>query len=343
MIIKNLYIEIVATKSDDDAAALKLTGGIATSLEKYFSRVEISLLESISDLQGVVDKQPDLIFVALKTLPNYAGDQLSVSDYLENAGVNYTGSGSIAMECERDKTKAKEMLISAGLNTSAYFIARKDQYQTGLDLPIAFPLFIKPYDLGDGSGIDDKSVVRNFAEYLNKVKHLTNEGVVDMLVEKYVSGREFTVAVMRDSETNDLMVMPIEQIPEKNAMGDGVIGHAMKSALKETATGPVEQGRIRDSVMELARATFNAVGARDYGRVDMRLDDNDTPQFLEINLIPSLVEASGNFTKAFGLNTDETYDQLLLRIVNLALERADTFAGKRSPTDIALDPVVVAG
>ncbi len=282
----------------------------------------MSLLENISDLQAVIDTQPDLVFVELKLLPDDAGEMINVSGYLERAGVNFTGSGSMAMELERDKTKAKDVLINAGLNTAQYFLAHKDQYSSESKLPLKLPLFIKPYDLGDGSGIDDESVVRTFTEYKKKIQQLTNDGIVNMLVEEYVSGREFTVAILRDPLSKDLMVMPIEQLPVKNARGDRVIGHAMKSAQEETAVGPVEKGKTRLDVMELARSTFNAVGARDYGRVDMRLDDNDVPQFLEINLIPSLVEGSGNFTKAFKLNTDETYDELILRIVNLAFSRA---------------------
>lgn len=313
-----------------EVVAIRLTGHtnvrstevVASTLEKYFREVRLSFLENEQDLEAVVNRRPDLVFVGLKQLPSTTGSPIDVVEYLERNGITVSGSGPIAMEHERDKTKAKDLVLKAGLDSSPYFMAQKGQYTSETKLPIEFPLFIKPHNRGDGFGVDEASVVRNFNEFQQKIDQLAEEGVTDALVEKYFSGREFTVAVLRDTATKDLMVMPIEQLPRENAHGDKIIGHAMKSAEQETSVGPLEQGKIRESVIKLARSTFETVGARDYGRIDMRLDDNEIPHFLEMNLIPNLVKGSGNFTKAFAMNTDETYDELLLRIVNLAFARS---------------------
>ena len=74
--------------------------------------------------------------------------------------------------------------------------------------------------------------------------------------------------------------------------------------------------------MELALHVFHALGARDYGRIDIRLDGAGVPHFLEANLMPSILKDYGNFPKACMLNETIGYEESILRIVDLAFERS---------------------
>ena len=81
----------------------------------------------------------------------------------------------------------------------------------------------------------------------------------------------------------------------------------------------VEDPFLNDKLSDFAQTAFFALGARDYGRIDIRLDKNDEPMFLEANLLPSLIENYGNFPKACHLYKNMDHEDMILTLVNLGL------------------------
>lgn len=323
----NKHIEIVVTTLEGLGSMNSTSSGmIQKALEKHYTTVGVSIVNNATDLLALVESSPDLAFIGFKKVPSEGKDAdnkgfIWIAEYLEDHGITTTGSDTAAIKREQDKTKAKDIVLEAGLATSPYFIAKQKQYTAESQLPLGFPLFLKPPQLGAGEGVNDNSVVRNFEEYEAKIDSLLRENDSPALVERYLNGREFTVAVMMELNSKTLMAMPIEQLPIKNSRGDGVIGHAMKNAVEETAVGMIEAGQLKDTVMRLATDVFTALGARDYGRIDIRLDENEQPQFLEANLIPGLIDGSGNFQKASQMNLGMNHEEMILHIVNLAFAR----------------------
>lgn len=300
------------------------------ALQKHFTDVKITCVNDLEDLDSLVSRRPDVAFIGLKRLPrvgspNEANSTVWVADYLESSGIATTGSGSSAIKLELDKTKAKDKVIAAGLNTSPYFVVKQGSMTRESQMTIDYPLFLKPPSQGAGAGIDAQSVVRNYTEYTTKVSSIHASNGSPAMVEKYFSGREFTVALLQDLDSNNLNVMPIEQLPTKNHKGDAVIGHAMKNSDTETAVRLVGKGSVRDLVKKLAEDVYVSLGARDYARIDIRLDDNNVPHFLEANLVPGLINGSGNFQKACQLNHKIDYEQMLVHIVKLAQKRISKF------------------
>ncbi len=325
----NKHIEIISSSdkrlSSMSARSRKMVKEV---LEQYYTNVGITLVNDSEGLKLLVDENPDLVFTGVIRVPlgKYSPENnkyVWVSGFLEDRGVLVTGSGPNALELELNKAKAKDVIKTASLTTSPYFIAKDGEYTNEPQLPLEFPLFLKPPNRGAGTGIDDDSVVRNFNQFLRKMESLAAESITDVLVEKYLSGREFTVAVLRDAAKDALMIMPIEKIAPTNEHGDKVMGHEMKLTVDDIPFGVIEEDETRRAVIDLARDVFETIGARDYGRIDVRLDENNAPHFLEANLIPSLIDDSGNFPKAYKINTNLSYDEMLLHIVNLAFSRAD--------------------
>ena len=119
--------------------------------------------------------------------------------------------------------------------------------------------------------------------------------------------------------------MPIELITEKNEGGDSILGHAIKDADTERVVA-VSEGFLRDKVIDLAAQSFRALGGRDYGRIDMRLDQYGTLHFLQANLVPGLAHHSftSYFTAACQINESIDYESMILHIVNQALSRDDS-------------------
>jgi len=182
---------------------------------------------------------------------------------------------------------------------SSFFITKSNQYVQD-NLPLDFPLFIKPLYEGDSRGIDSNSLVFNFNDYQRKVCSIfKNQGTVS-LVEKYLNGKEYTVAIFQDFKTDSYQVYPIELLAERNINGDRILGFLDKVADKELLL-KIENKDIKNKISKLALDSFKALGAKGYGRIDIKMDEKGIPYFLEANLIPGL--GTGYLYKCYKINT----------------------------------------
>jgi D-alanine-D-alanine ligase len=175
-----------------------------------------------------------------------------------------------------------------------------------------------------------------------KAKSIATAYAADALVEEYLPGREFSVAVLKDEYSDELMVMPLELVAGTNVHGDRILSHELKSAALETPVFPVIDTKIKDQLSDLAASVFTALGARDYGRIDIRLDAMGVPCFLEANLIPCLIRGSGNFPKACMMNIGMDYEPMILHIVRLGLARPVVFTEQTQEANSAIYSPTVA-
>jgi D-alanine-D-alanine ligase len=207
-----------------------------------------------------------------------------------------------------------------GVNTAPFFLAKPDQFTTSQTIPLSFPLFIKPIYEGGGMGIDSKSVINNFKSYDEKVNDIFNKFKTSALVEKFLNGREFTVGIIGNDHEN-LVAMPIEIIAVSNEAGEKVRGSKVKKADTEKPIY-IQDDEIRKNVSELAKTAFKVLGARDYGRIDIRMGKEGIPYFLEANLMPGLSRNYGDLSRSCTINKVMTYEEMILKIVELGLTRA---------------------
>jgi D-alanine-D-alanine ligase len=114
--------------------------------------------------------------------------------------------------------------------------------------------------------------------------------------------------------------MPLELIAPADKNGRRFLSAAVKSADTESFIEVTDEG-IKAKITTLALSIFHALGAQDYGRIDIRLDAFGIPQFLEANLIPSLIRSYGNFPKACLLNLGMGHTNMILHITRLGLAR----------------------
>lgn len=310
------WLNSLSQRSSDTLLAL---------LSKHFTRVGVTIIDDLYDLEDLARLQPDLVFLGMKFVPtNHALGRLSpriwLSDYLDNCGITYTGSNRWAHELEFDKSRAKTVVQAAGLSTAPFFVAKQTEQLLPESISLDFPLFVKPIDRGGGLGIDGNSLVTDFAALHSKVRSIATTYGSDALVEQYLPGREFSVAILRDATSDEYAAMPIELIAPQNDHGLRVLSGSVKASDSETAIAVTDE-HIRSNITNLALDAFAALGARDYGRIDLRMDASGVPHFLEANLIPSLIENYGSFPKASMINLGLSYEQMILRIVELSLTR----------------------
>jgi D-alanine-D-alanine ligase len=340
----NKRIEIVSsTRSGMSSMGYKPREAVLSVLAKHYTRVEITIVNDLVDLEALVNRRPDLVFLGMKMV--FVDECLGVKEpakiwlgeYLDEHGIAYSGSNHLAHELEINKALAKHCVLNAGLSTSPFYVVDKNEQVNIAYSPLNYPVFIKPTNRGGGQGIDSQSVAHNFAQLKSKVQSLATNLHADSLIEQYLSGREFSVAILKDEISNELSVMPIELIAPLGKRGERLLSAEVKKADTEQSI-PVTDEVIKFKICDLAIKVFHVLGARDYGRIDIRLDEFGTPHFLEANLMPSLKRSDGNyFPKACAINLNLSYEQMILRIARLGLTRSDTNAhckDKRTHTEI---------
>jgi D-alanine-D-alanine ligase len=132
--------------------------------------------------------------------------------------------------------------------------------------------------------------------------------------------------------------MPLELVAPKDAQGARILSQEIKAADQEDYL-EIGDKTIKKKVSELAMKVFVALGARDYGRIDVRLDSAGIPQFLEANLLPSLLDGYGNFPKACLLNINLSYADMILEITALGLQHSKTTIFKPSYMPLGLPAI----
>lgn len=324
MIIKiHKHIEIVrSTTCILSSMSQKSCRAIFATLNRHYSTVGISVVNNISDLEALALKQPDLVFMGMKYIPGKEPDsKIWISEYLDQMGITHTGSNQRAIEFDLNKPSAKRRVHELGIATARFVVIKREQMGEATDInKLTFPLFVKPTNLGGGTGIDETSIVHNMRELRTKVSSITQSHVTDVLVEEYLPGREFSVAILKSLGSSKLLAMPIELVAPVNAQGNPVLSQAIKFANEEVVLAVIDPKMYR-RVTAIAIDVFNALGARDYGRIDIRLDKYGAPHFLEANLIPSLISGYGSFPKACELIMAMNYEDMILGITNLGFDR----------------------
>lgn len=323
----NQHIEIVSsTTLGLSSMSQKSRLAILAILARHYTKVGITIVNNLSDLKHLVADQPDLVVLGMKFIAvdikagRQGSNKIWLSAYLDECGIAYTGSTKAALELEMDKSLAKRRMVEAGLDTSPFIVARQNCALNSSEIGLRFPVFIKPIDLGGGEGIDASSLATNYEELQAKVGVISAKHQTDALIEEYLPGREFSVAILREEFTGEYLAMPLELVAPPDKNGARFLSAKIKSADLETFK-TIANGAVKTTITELAINAFHALGARDYGRIDIRLDESGTPHFLEANLIPSLIKDYGNFPKACMINQHIDYEAMLLRIVDLALAR----------------------
>jgi D-alanine-D-alanine ligase len=238
---------------------------------------------------------------------------------LEMFGVPYTGSDALTMGLTLDKAVAKMVLAYRGIATPRFVEAASAADLKSFDLK--FPVIVKPAREGTSKGISSDSVAKDIAAVRKRVKEINNRYSQPALVEEFISGQEFTVAVIG---TNPPEVLPPVQISLEGDvdLGDEFYTHTRamvgSSEIEYLCPSKAPKALIK-KIETLARDSYIALGCRDLGRIDIRVDRKGVPYFLECNPLPhlGLIDVFPLVARAMGL----TYEKLICRILEHGLKR----------------------
>lgn len=321
-----MHIEIITTPNEalkeSGFGTLKACNNVLEAIQRMGHSVRLIVCKKKECLDEVVKRKPDLVILAVKYIPAKNEDDIWLSDYFAQCGINFTGSSREVLEFDSNKVLAKMHLTNKGIKTANYFIAIPGQYKKESDLPITFPLFLKPLDAANGNGIDDLSYVTNFTGYESKVASLYDSFNQPILVEEYLDGREFTVAVIKIRKEK-FIVSAVEAIPPTSAHGLRILGAQAKKDDSEKLMEIVDD-EVRSRVTKLAIDAFNTLGVRDFGRIDIKTNNHGECFFMEANLVPGMTYGSSYFPEACYIANEFVYDKVINLLISGGLARVSS-------------------
>jgi D-alanine-D-alanine ligase len=237
---------------------------------------------------------------------------------LEAYQVPYTGSDPLTMALCLDKPTTKRLWQAEELPTADFCVVRDvAELADGLALP-EFPLFVKPAYEGSSKGIDLGSIVESRPALARRVAWTLERYRQPALVEAFLPGREFTVGILgTGAEAQVLEVGEVLLVSQDKVHGADQKEHWMARLPDKLAH--VEEP-LRARLATLALGAYRAVGARDWGRVDLRLDRDGAPQLMEINPVAGLYPDRSSMPIVAAL-AGMSYEELLGAIVEQAIRR----------------------
>jgi len=269
----------------------------------------------------------------LKMLPNLKVDiifnicegtssrnrEAQVPILLELFGIPYIGSDGLTMSITLDKIIAKKVFIAEGIPTPRYTGIDSLDDLINLD-HMKFPMIVKLRSEGASKGISDKSVVYNNKELETQIKYLFKTyRQSPLLIEELISGTEFTVPLIGNDPVE---VLPAVQVAIRDNidMGDSIYTFDFVDlpGLQYICPAKIDKG-LENKLRDLALRTYKAVGCRDFGRVDFRVDRNNNPYVLEINPLPSLCDEDAYNIAPQVVGYD--YNEAIKRIIDAGLKR----------------------
>ncbi len=278
------------------------TGRVGTeppSLEALSKFAEGTFLPNLTSMKEIRDA--DVAFLALH---GGQGEDGTIQALLDMAHVKYTGSGHLSSALAMDKDLSKKLFQAAEVNTADWLMAPVtiEQVEGMLGLPVV----VKPSKQGSTVGL---SVVKKRGDLTTAVEEASKYDD-EVMIERFVPGRELTVGVLGD------VALPVGEIIPKHEIYDYECKYTAGMAVEEFPAKLSPEATTQ--VQQQALAAFRALKLRGYARIDFRLTSEGEFYCLEANTLPGMTELSliPQGAAAMGI----TFPELCERIVRLALE-----------------------
>ena len=245
----------------------------------------------------------DRVFIALH---GRGGEDGTIQGALEFMSLPYTGSNVLGSALAMDKIRCKHLFKSAGLSTAPYAVVdSKRGFDTAAIMSDLKKVMVKPSHEGSSIGMAQANTAEELELALTEAFKFDNQ----VLVEQWITGREFTVTVLG----ND--VQPVIEMTTPNGFYD------YQAKYQSTTTQyhcPADLSVAQTKLLQdIALQAFDLVGASGWGRVDAMQDEQGNFYLLEVNTVPGMTEKSlvPMAAKANGA----TFEQLVVRILEQTL------------------------
>lgn len=250
--------------------------------------------------QGVFDR-------AFNILHGPGGEDGVIQGVLEVLGIPYTGSGVMASALAMDKLRTKQLLDGIGLPTPNYMVLDEDTDYEYVAANLGLPVMVKPALQGSSIGMSKVEQV----EQLHHAYHAAAQFDGPVIAEQWVHGKEYTVAILGDEALPAILLETPREFYDFEA----------KYQSDDTQyICPCGLEKEQEAQMQrLALSTFQALGAKGWGRVDLFIDKDGKPWIIELNTLPGMTDHSlvPMAAKAQGM----TFDELVVRILEQTVDQ----------------------
>ncbi|MEQ9941382.1 D-alanine--D-alanine ligase [Pectobacterium aroidearum] len=249
------------------------------------------------------------IFIALH---GRGGEDGTLQGVLEFLGLPYTGSGVMASALTMDKLRTKQVWQAVGLPVSPYVALDRRQYSEmaanallATFTHLGLPLIVKPSREGSSVGMSKVNTLSELPAALEEAFRHDD----DILVEKWLSGPEYTVAILGDE------VLPSIRIQPAGTFYDYEAKYLSDDTQYFCPSGLSDEKE--QELAGLAMAAYRAVGCSGWGRVDFMLDSDGAFYLLEVNTSPGMT--SHSLVPMAARQRGLTFSQLVVKILELAV------------------------
>ncbi len=314
----------VDTYAEWDSEATILA--VKTALERHHV---VTLIEADDEAyRKFLQIHPDIVFNIAEGLRG-PSREAQIPAMLEMLDIPYTGSDPLTLGICLDKSRAKEILSYHGIPTPAFQIVESIEEFSAITLPL--PCIVKPLHEGSSKGVLDASVVRRMRELQEQVERVVLNYHQPALIEKFLPGREFTVALLGNG--GNVRVLPIIEMQfDLLPKGANPIysfeakweWDSLEHPLGQLYTCPARvDARLEDKIKEVCLRAYRVLRCRDWCRIDVRLDENATPNILELNPLPGILPNPDDHS-AFPMAARHAgldYEAMLNEVLNSAIKR----------------------
>jgi D-alanine-D-alanine ligase len=269
-------------------------------------------------LERIRTTQVDLVF-NLAEGSKGRNREAHIPALLEMLEIPYTHSDPLTLAVTLDKEMAKRIVMSEGIPAPAFKLIRNQRDAENIGLP--FPLFVKPAYEGSSKGIRSHSRVEGQEELEREIYRLLKDYGTPVLVEAFLPGRELTVGILGNGSPYVLGIM--EVAPSEGSGEDFIYSVTVKRECDRRvrySCPPELPQALLHRIEEVALSSYKVLGCRDVARIDIRLDGDGTPCFLEANPLPGLAPGYSDLVILADF-MGRSYGQLIGAILGHAFER----------------------
>jgi D-alanine-D-alanine ligase len=290
-------------------------------------RHEVIPVDAAEDAYAALrESRPDIVFNMAEGVSG-PGREGYIPSILEHLRIPYTASDPLTLNLCLDKSRTKEILAYYGLPISRFRVVNDHNFSFNT---LHYPLMVKPLYEGSSIGIRNDSLVKTRREMRERVLWLLNNYREPALVEEFLPGREFTVAILGNGE--EARVLPIVEILfDSLPQGVNPIYSYEAKWVWDQSSNPLKifqcpaelDTELRAEIESICLRAYSILRCRDWCRIDVRLDASGRPHILELNPLPGILpspEDNSCFPKA-ALAIGMDYSQLINAVLDIACKR----------------------
>jgi len=278
---------------------------------------ETEKIGNVKHLVGMLSagKTWDMVFNIAEGMYG-TGREALVPALLDAYQIPYTFSDPLVLALTLHKGMAKHVMNDCAIPTPAFTVAENVLELETVSLP--FPLFIKPVAEGTGKGISAASIVNEKGELIAVGSSVLARYSQPVLIEKYLPGREFTVGIIGTGVRAE--ALPAMEIIFRKNSDSGTYSYHNKKNYRVTVEYRLVDSKTSEECRRIAMKTWQCLGCRDAGRVDLRLDEHGVPNVMEVNPLAGLHPRDSDLPMLCSL-AGMNFQYLIERIMESALVR----------------------